>query len=229
MKKVAILLAGSLIAASLGAQASLMSQQQKLSYTLGAGLGKNLKAQSLNLDMNSFQKGLSDAYQNKQMRLSPDEMQQQAEAFRKKQMSRFKEAQTQVADDNARKGQVFLDKNKNEHNVISLPDGLQYKVVTPGTGAKPTKDSKVTVNYEGKLVNGQVFDSSYRRGKPLTFSVDSVIKGWQQAIPMMKTGATWMLFIPSKLAYGERGIPGAIPPNATLIFKVHLISVNKKQ
>lgn len=131
------------------------------------------------------------------------------------------------AEQNLKHADEFLAKNKHEKDVVTTASGLQYKILTPGTGPKPASTDSVTVDYEGKLLNGTVFDSSYKRGQPATFPVNAVIQGWQEALPLMNTGSTWEIFIPPKLAYGERGAPGAIGPNELLVFKVHLIKVNK--
>ncbi|HVY53454.1 MAG TPA: FKBP-type peptidyl-prolyl cis-trans isomerase [Gammaproteobacteria bacterium] len=125
-------------------------------------------------------------------------------------------------------GETFLMQNKNQPGVVTLPDGLQYKVITQGTGPKPTASDVVTVNYSGTLVNGTEFDSSYKRGEPSTFPVSGVIPGWTEALKMMNTGSTWMLYIPASLAYGDQGVPPVIGPNETLIFKVELIDIAKK-
>lgn len=122
-------------------------------------------------------------------------------------------------------GEKFLQENKTQPGVITLPSGLQYKVLEAGGGKKPLSTDKVTVDYEGTLINGKVFDSSYKRGQPATFPVNAVIPGWQQALPLMSTGSTWMLYIPSNLAYGAHGAGPDIGPNETLVFKVHLISI----
>lgn len=122
-------------------------------------------------------------------------------------------------------GEKFMLANKDKKGVVTLPSGLQYEVITAGTGKKPGKSDIVTVDYEGKLLNGQVFDSSYKRGEPATFPVDGVIAGWQEALQLMNIGSTWMLYIPPSLAYGESGAGGVIGPNETLVFKVHLIGV----
>lgn len=129
------------------------------------------------------------------------------------------------ADKNQADGQKFLAENKTKPGVVTLPDGLQYKIIDAGTGPKPSSTSTVTVDYEGSLIDGTVFDSSYKRGQPISFPVNGVIKGWQEALPLMNTGATWMLYIPAELAYGAAGAGDVIGPNSTLIFKVHLISV----
>ncbi len=124
-----------------------------------------------------------------------------------------------------KQGDAFMQMNKNKKGVITLPSGLQYQVITQGTGKKPSKNDLVTVDYEGKLINGQVFDSSYKRGQPATFPVNGVIPGWTEALQLMSEGSTWMLYVPSTLAYGEAGAGGLIGPNETLVFKVHLISI----
>jgi len=132
-----------------------------------------------------------------------------------------------VAEQNKKAGEAFLESNKNQPGVKTTPNGLQYKVIQAGTGPKPSKNDIVSVDYEGKHLNGQIFDSSYQRGQPAMFPVSGVIPGWQEALQMMNTGSTWELYIPANLAYGERGAPGAIAPNEALVFKVHLISVQK--
>jgi FKBP-type peptidyl-prolyl cis-trans isomerase FklB len=147
--------------------------------------------------------------------------------MQKQMVKKMQEKFTEVSAKNLLAGQQFLAKNAKETGVVTLPSGLQYKIITPGTGDMPTANDTVTVNYEGKLIDGTVFDSSYKRGQPATFKVGQVIKGWQEALKLMKPGATWMLYIPAELAYGPQGSMGAIGPNETLIFKVDLISVKK--
>jgi len=128
---------------------------------------------------------------------------------------------------NKQKGDAFLAKNKNNPGVITLPDGLQYKIITAGTGPKPTDIDTVTVHYAGRLIDGTEFDSSYKRNEPASFSVNGVIPGWTEALKLMPVGSEWELYIPSQLAYGEEGAAGSIGPNETLIFKVKLIAINK--
>jgi FKBP-type peptidyl-prolyl cis-trans isomerase FklB len=122
-------------------------------------------------------------------------------------------------------GEAFLIANKSKPGVVTLSDGLQYKVLIPGNGAKPTANDTVTVDYAGRLVNGTEFDSSYKRGQPTSFPVNAVIPGWVEALQLMPVGSTWELYIPASLAYGDQGAPPSIGPNETLIFKVHLISI----
>ena len=123
---------------------------------------------------------------------------------------------------------TFLKENKSKPGVVSLPSGLQYKIVTAGTGVKPTKEDTVTVEYTGRLLNGDVFDSTEKAGKPVSFKLTQVIPGWTEALQLMPAGSTWEVYIPSKLAYGSRNVGGAIGPNETLIFNVHLIDVKKE-
>lgn len=135
------------------------------------------------------------------------------------------QAEANIAMKNKSAGEAFLDANRKKPGVVTLPDGLQYKVITEGKGRRPNENDNVTVNYSGTLIDGTEFDSSYKRGQPATFPVSGVIPGWTEALKLMKVGSTWELYIPSSLAYGERGAPPAIGPNETLIFKVNLISI----
>lgn len=132
-----------------------------------------------------------------------------------------------LADKNAERGQAFLQQNKTKPGVKTTSSGLQYKVLTQGNGPKPKPTDTVEVDYEGRFINGNVFDSSYQRGEPVNFPVNGVIKGWQEALTLMPQGSTWEIFVPADLAYGSRGVPGVIGPNETLIFKVHLIKIKQ--
>nr|MCH9715786.1 FKBP-type peptidyl-prolyl cis-trans isomerase [Gammaproteobacteria bacterium] len=129
------------------------------------------------------------------------------------------------ADDNKAKGEAFLKENKTKKGVVSLASGLQYKILTPGTGAKPTKEDMVTVEYTGRLLNGEIFDSTEKTGKPATFKLTQVIPGWTEVLQLMPVGSTWEVYIPAKLAYGSRNVGNLIGPNETLIFSVHLMDV----
>ena len=222
------LLATSTIFAAATTQTSMMpkTQQEKLSYTIGVDLGKNLKSQDLSINADMLAQGVKDALAGGKIKMTDAQMEATLKAFQQKMVTKQKAQFEQVSADNAKAGKDFLAKNKKQKGVVVLPNGLQYKVVKAGNGTPPKASDSVTVDYEGKLVNGTVFDSTYKRGKPATFKVSQVISGWQQALKMMKPGSEWMLYIPSNLAYGERGVGGPIGPNETLIFKVHLISVD---
>ena len=196
----------------------LKNQKEKVSYIIGMDIGGNLKRQSVDIDPSILAKGIQDALAGTKPVLSQEEIQETMVAFDKE----MKEKQKQ-------RGEAFLSENKKKEGVKTLPSGLQYKVIKAGTGKKPKSSDTVTVQYRGTLIDGTDFDSSYRRGQPATFQVTGVIPGWTEGLQLMGEGAKWQLFIPSNLAYGERGMGGLIGPNATLIFEVELISVQENK
>lgn len=206
--------------------ATLNSQMDKVSYALGVKIGQNLKTQNIQINSTAMSQGLKDGLSGGPTQLTQKDLDNVLLAFQKdlimKRQNQFQELSTQ----NKQEGDTFLAANKSKPGIVTLPDGLQYKVVAAGSGTPATDQDTVTVNYEGSFLNGKVFDSSYQRGKPVTFPVPDVIPGWTEALKLMKPGATWQLYIPPNLAYGERGI-GPIGPNQTLVFKVNLIAVNK--
>lgn len=206
---------------------ALSTQTDKLSYAVGFKTGEAMKKQSIQVNTQNFMMGLEDGYSGKKPAMSEDDMKASLVAMQKQMVEKMQQKFTEVSASNLMAGQQFLEKNGKEAGVVTLPSGLQYKIITPGSGESPKATDTVTVNYEGKLIDGTVFDSSYKRGQPATFKVNQVIKGWQEALQLMKPGATWMLYIPANLAYGPQGAMGAIGPNETLIFKVDLLSVKK--
>lgn len=212
-----------------GAATELKTDQDKLSYSMGVMTGKAFKAHDIEVNPQIFAVGLGDGYSGQKTQLSDTEIRQVLTNFQQQSMQKMQVKMKQLADDNQKKGTAFLAENKGKPGVKTTADGLQYKVIEEGSGDSPAATDTVTVNYEGRLLNGQVFDSSYQRGKPVTFAVNGVIKGWQEALVMMKPGAVWELYIPADLGYGAQGAPGVIGPNETLIFKVNLISVQKKK
>jgi FKBP-type peptidyl-prolyl cis-trans isomerase FklB len=197
----------------------LKNQKEKVSYIIGMDIGGNLRKQSIDVDPNSLARGIQDALSGANPLLSREEIQETMVAFQK-----------EMAEKQKQRGEAFLSENKKKEGVKVLPSGLQYKVIKAGTGKKPKVNDTVTVHYRGTLTDGTEFDSSSRRGQPATFPVSGVIRGWTEALQLMEEGAKWQLFVPSNLAYGERGAGGLIGPNATLIFEVELISIqeNKK-
>jgi len=219
-------------AAKSAAAPALTTRKQKFSYALGmnigAGLGANLKKQSVDVDSNLISQGLKDAISGGKTRLTQEEAQavlkEVQTEVQKEQQAKMKEA----ADKNKGEGEAFLAANKSKDGVVTLPSGLQYKILTAGTGPKPTASDSVKCNYRGTLINGTEFDSSYKRGQPATFAVGQVIKAWTEALELMPVGSKWQLFVPSSLAYGERGAGAEIGPNATLIFEVELLSIEEK-
>lgn len=194
------------------------------SYAIGLNIGRNLKEAGFkpeDLSKEDLIAGILDMLAGSEPRLNDEEMTKAFEEINKMLAGRA-EAATK---DNMAKANDFLEKNKKAEGVIALPSGLQYKVVKQGAGAQPKLTSEVKVHYEGKLLNGKVFDSSIARGEPISFPVSGVIKGWTEALQRMKVGDKWILFIPPGLAYGERGAGGDIGPNELLIFEVELLDV----
>jgi FKBP-type peptidyl-prolyl cis-trans isomerase FklB len=206
---------------------SLDNKAEQLSYAIGVQTGKAFKEHKVAINSAAFSAGLDDAVHDKTLKISEKKMATVLAAFRQQSLAKLQSHIKQSALNNEKRGASFLAKNKRQTGVKITQSGLQYKIITQGRGKTPTAKSMVTVNYEGRLINGKVFDSSYKRGKPVTFPVGGVIAGWQEALKLMKPGATWMLYIPPELAYGLQGVPGAIGPNETLIFKVNLISVKR--
>lgn len=209
------------------AEAKLDSQKNKASYTIGVQMGMQLSQQKNDIDMNSVIEGFKDAFSGTKPQLSMEEMQQAMQTFQQKvrdeQMAKMKE----LGDRNAKEGAAFLEKNKEKEGVKTLKSGLQYKVLKTGDGASPKASDTVVTHYRGTLINGEVFDSSYKRGEPATFPVSGVIKGWTEALQKMKVGGKWKLFVPADLAYGERGAGKTIGPNAVLIFEIELLEIKK--
>lgn len=206
---------------------SLATDKDKLSYSIGADLGKNFKTQGIDINPEALAKGMQDGMAGSQLILTEQQMKDVLNKFQKDLMAKRSSEFNKKSDENKTKGEAFLKENKSKDGVVVLPSGLQYKVVSAGTGAKPSKDDTVTVEYTGRLIDGTVFDSTEKTGKPATFQVSQVIPGWTEALQLMPAGSTWEVFIPSSLAYGPRSVGGPIGPNETLIFKIHLISVKK--
>lgn len=204
----------------------LKDKTDRTSYAMGLETGMALKSHGAQVNPKAFAQGLTDGVQGNKPLMSKDEVTKTLRDFQQESIKKMQQKMGALAKKNMQVGKAFLAANKKKPGVVTLSNGLQYKIIKPGTGSKPTAKDKVTVDYEGKLISGKVFDSSYKRGKPAVFPVNGVIPGWTQALQMMKSGATWMVYIPAKLAYGERGVPGVIEPNSTLIFKVHLVKVN---
>lgn len=207
-------------------ESELQSKEDKAGYALGIELGEAFKSQGLDVRADKLAAGIIDAYQGKEYKMSREEISTVLVAFRKEQIAKQEGKMKQIAMDNAALGEKYMAKNAKEKGVETTASGIQYKVITAGKGKKPVATDLVEVNYEGKFLDGKVFDSSYKRGKPAQFRLNQVIAGWTEALQMMAEGSTWELVIPAALAYGENGMGGIIGPNETLIFKVELIRVN---
>lgn len=205
----------------------LKNDVDKLSYSIGSDLGKNFKRQGIDVNPEVMAKGIQDGMGGGSLLLTDQQMKDVLNKFQKDLMAKRTADFSKKAEENKVKGEAFLTQNKSKTGVVALPDGLQYKVITSGTGAKPTKEDTVTVEYTGKLISGEVFDSTEKSGKPATFKLSQVIPGWTEALQLMPAGSTWEVYVPANLAYGSRSVGGPIGPNETLIFNIHLISVKK--
>jgi FKBP-type peptidyl-prolyl cis-trans isomerase FklB len=206
----------------------LKTPKDKASYAIGLNIGKGLHKDSVDVDPAILLRGLKDALAGGKTLLTDDEAKAAMVAIqadlRKKQDAKMEI----VGGENKKEGETFLVANKAKEGVVTLPDGLQYKILKEGTGAKPSAADSVVCNYKGTLIDNTEFDSSYKRGQPATFPVGQVIKGWTEVLQLMPVGSKWQIFVPSELGYGPRGAGGAIGPNATLIFEIELLSIQSK-
>lgn len=205
----------------------LKTQKDKVSYAIGMQVANNLNRQSLDVDPDVLLKGLKDEMAGKSLMTDAEAHTTMSQVFaelRAKQEEKMKEA----GEANKKSGEDFLAANKTKQGVVTTASGLQYKVITQGNGPKPTASDTVVCNYKGTLIDGKEFDSSYKRGEPASFPVSGVIKGWTEALQLMPVGSKYELYIPSELAYGERGAGADIGPNTTLIFEVELLSIQGK-
>jgi len=206
----------------------LPTQKDKLSYALGMNIGRGLHKDSVDVNPTILMRGLKDAMAGGTT-LMTDEQAQATIMELQSQLRTKMDAQKKAAGaTNKKEGEAFLAANKTKPGVVTLPSGLQYKILTAGTGPKPTTADSVECNYKGTLINGTEFDSSYKRGQPATFPVTGVIKGWTEALQLMPVGSKWQLVLPPDLAYGARGAGDAIGPDETLVFEVELLSITKK-
>jgi FKBP-type peptidyl-prolyl cis-trans isomerase FklB len=201
------------------------TQKDKVSYTIGVNIGKNMKMQGIEVDQEYIIQGLKDGLNNAKTILSDKDMESTMNVFQQEMTAKTQAKQKIDGEKNKKEGETFLAENKKKEGVVTLPSGLQYKILKKGDGPKPTANQTVKCNYRGTLIDGKEFDSSYKRGEPAEFPVGGVIKGWVEALQLMPVGSKWMLYIPSNLAYGETGNGPVIGPDATLIFELELLSV----
>lgn len=191
----------------------------KFSYSIGLGIGQNLRGMGINeLNVEDFAQAIKDVVTGSPTAISHKEAQTIVNEY-------FEKLEARINAENIEKGKAFLEENKKNPNIVTLPSGLQYEVITEGNGKKPKATDRVRCHYEGTLIDGTLFDSSIKRGEPAVFGVNQVIKGWVEALQLMSEGAKWKLYIPSELAYGAQGAGEMIPPHSTLIFEVELIEV----
>ncbi len=206
-------------------KASLKDNLDKFSYSMGYSIGKNSKAQSMNVNPDIIKQAIKDGMSGTEGLLNEKEMKDAMESIQKDMMAKQMETAKKAGETNKKEGVDFLAKKKAEKDVVALPSGLLYKITKEGTGKSPKLTDKVTVNYRGKLISGKEFDSSFKRNAPATFPLSGVIKGWQEGMQKIKEGGKAELYVPAELAYGDHA-PPEIGPGATLIFEVELIKVN---
>ena len=206
----------------------LKDQKDKVSYSIGLDIGFTFKKQNMDMNPDAILAGIKDALNNKPQ-LTTEQTREVMAAFQKDMVAKQEKTNKEASVKNAADGQKFLADNKTKEGVKTTARGLQYKVLKEGSGATPKTTDTVTVNYRGTLIDGTEFDSSYKRGEPITFPVTGVIPGWTEALQLMKVGSKYQLVIPANLGYGERGAGQTIGPNSTLIFEVELVGIQGAQ
>lgn len=210
------------------AGAELSSEMQQVSYGIGLNLGENLGRQGVELDKAAFIAGLDDAIAGNEPKISKADIMQVMQSFQQKLMDKRRQEQEALAETNKTESEAFFAENGKKEGVMTTESGLQYEILSEGDGPIPSATDTVEVNYRGSLLSGEEFDSSYKRGQPVSFPVGGVIKGWTEALQLMKVGSKYKLYIPAELAYGPGGT-GPIPPNAALVFEVELLSIKAKE
>lgn len=205
-------------------QTAPTSQKDKVSYGIGVQVAKTLKNQGIDVNPDLLVKGIRDALSGQKLLMSDDDLNNTMAALQQEITQKQMQERAKQADDNKKAGDAFLADNAKKEGVVTLPSGLQYKIVKAADGKKPTDQDTVSCNYRGTLIDGTEFDKS-QAGQPATFQVGSVIPGFKEALKLMPVGSTWQFFIPPSLAYGERGAGNVIGPNTTLIFEVELLSI----
>lgn len=203
----------------------LQTEKDKMSYSIGVEVGRNVKRMGVEVDADLVVRGLRHAISGEKLLMTDEEIRATMTAYQAEARQKQAQAARLAAENNKKTGETFMADNKTKEGVVTLPSGLQYKIVKNGDGKIPTDTDTVECHYRGTLIDGTEFDSSHRRGQPATFKVTGVIPGWREALKLMPAGSTWQLFIPPQLAYGERGTGRDIGPNATLIFEVELLAV----
>ncbi len=205
----------------------LQSKKEKISYLIGADIAQSIIPMKEDIDIDKLIMGMNDQYQGRPLIIPPEEGQTIMREFSMEMQKKMMEKSKELLEKNEMEGNSFLKENKEVDGVITTESGLQYSIIKEGTGPKPTATDKVKVNYRGSLIDGTEFDSSYKRGQPAEFPVNGVIKGWTEALMLMNVGSHYKLFIPSQLAYGQRGSPPVIGPSAVLVFEVELLEIKK--
>lgn len=202
----------------------LTSEKGKLSYAVGWDIGKDIERRGAEFDVETLIAAIRDSAAGKEPRVSSEEMVAMLTALQQKVRQEQAEAFQKLAEENRVKSEEFLTSNRSKNGIVALPSGIQYRIIEEGDGSRPTMESTVKVHYRGSKINGHEFDSSFARGVPEQFTVNSVLKGWQEVLPLMKNGSTWQIFVPPELAFGPRGNP-PVGPNEALIFDLKLVEI----
>ena len=208
---------------------ALTTPREKASYALGYNLGRNLKGQMVDVDPAIVTQAIKDAYDGVPSKMTEDEIRAALSELQMDTRAKLEERSKEVSAENEKAGAAFLAANKTKPGVVTLPSGLEYKIITQGSGPKPSASDTVVCNYRGTLIDGQEFDSSAKHGQAATFPVSGVIKGWTEALQLMPVGSKWELYVPASLAYGDRGAGPTIAPGSTLVFEVELLSIKPKE
>jgi FKBP-type peptidyl-prolyl cis-trans isomerase FklB len=203
----------------------LDTAEKKASYSFGVDFAKRLQQQKVDLDIKALTRGIEDVTGGKELALKEEEMTTAKTSFQEKLMARIQKEQKEAGEKNIKEGKEFLAKNGKKEGIITTKSGLQYKIIKAGDGTKPKLEDTVSTHYRGTLIDGREFDSSYKRNAPATFPVTGVIKGWTEALQLMKVGAKWQLFIPSDLAYGDKARSELIQANSALLFELELLEI----
>ena len=214
-----------LSAAAQAGEATLKDQKDKASYGIGVDMAKTLQQMGADINAEALIMGIRDALANRKLQMSDEELGAVMNKFQADMRQKQAAVQRTSGEANKKAGDAFRAENKGKPGVVTLPSGLQYKILKEGTGKKPTESDTVECNYRGTLINGTEFDSSARHGQSVSFTLKDVIPGWREALKLMPVGSKWQLFVPPQLAYGDRGVGGQIGPNSTLIFEVELLAV----
>ncbi len=223
---VIVALSFALVSLAPAADPSLKDQKDKVSYSIGLDIGTTLKRQLIDVNPDLVSKGMKDGLNGAKPLMTDEESKETMATFQKEMTAKQAAAKKATGEKNAAEGKKFLEENKGKEGVKTTASGLQYKVMKEGTGPSPKETDTVKVNYKGTTIDGTEFDSSYKRGQPAEFPVNRVIKGWTEALQLMKVGAKYQLYVPAELAYGERGAGSDIGPNAMLMFDVELLGIN---
>lgn len=230
------LLAGLLLASGctagekgVGKNVELKDLRDKVSYSIGLNIGRDFQRQEMDIDADLLAKGIKDGVSGAEPLLTDEQMQETIIAYQQEMMAKQEKMIKDLAEKNKKEGEAFLAQNAQKEDVVTRPSGLQYRILQEGSGPQPTAQDIVSVHYEGRLVDGTVFDSSIERNEPAVFPLQGVIPGWTEALQLMSKGAKWEIVLPAELAYGERGAGPVIGPNAVLIFEVELLDINPEE